>query len=373
MMKTKILCILALAILIPALFAQTEEDQNIKLKILTQSPGVVESKVYFGIYVQDLDYPTVQELGYFELYGIQVTQVVENSPAWKCGMQADDIIMQVNDSQVTDREEFDRIRSAMEPGDEAVIRIWRNGEVMDLNMVMQPRPGVQTKVIEKEIAGAKKMSAGYGGGCWIPVWAIVPVDDVNELIDKIGDPIPSKGFGANAISEKGVFMNGGAGKGHVGNGFFIGGVGAGYEYKDSDVPTNTKIKYSMSFGGATIEKRIPFTKNFLGSLGLMLGGGGHEVQYSQTQANYTWPEVFTGNNFTATLRREYFVVQPRVELMFRLLPWLGLRAEVGYLYGVPVQKGWTVDATSGDDYNIVDSPDTPFQGLTISAGPWLGF
>lgn len=168
-------------------------------------------------------------------------------------------------------------------------------------------------------------------------------------------------------------MNGGAGRGHIGNGFFIGGVGAGYEYKARDPNTDASIIYEVSFGGATLDKRFLIAPGFGASLGVMLGGGGHQLRYSQTQSGFTWPEIFTGSNFTATLKREYLVVQPRAELMLRLVDWLSLRAEVGYVYGLPTYDGWKVDSTTGDDFQIPGSPNTPFHGLSFSVGPWIGF
>jgi len=97
------------------------------------------------------------------------------------------------------------------------------------------------------------------------------------------------------------------------------------------------------------------------------------VKYSQTQSSFVWPETFTDSNFTATLKREYFVVQPRAELLLRLVDWLALRAELGYTYGVPTYSGWKVESSTGDDHPINSSPNTPFQGLSFSVGPWIGF
>lgn len=380
-MKAATLVLALLFLSLGGLFAQYGGDYDVEM-VFTEEPELPVS-VYFGIYVEDLDFPQAHELGYKYLYGILVTEVVDGSPADEAGLLARDIMMEIDDKPVTDQAEFDRLRSEMWPGQKINIRVWRDVEITDVELVLQPREDDRRNVrqeIRREVyyeadpAGQTHgPDYGWGGGSWVPYWFIVPVADVNELIDKIGDPLPlPKGFEANAISADGVFMNGGAGRAHFGNGILIGGVGAGYEYKASDPTTNTNLLYELSFGGATIDKRFMLGSDLGLSLGVMLGAGGHTLKYSQTQSGFTWPETFTGNNYTATVKREYFVVQPRAELILRLVDWLSLRAEVGYLYGVSTYGGWKVEAT-GDDFGIAGSPDTPFHGLSFSVGPWIGF
>lgn len=369
-MKAQFFLLAVLLLVVGGLFAQGADENDIMLISYTDADEQVQSDVYFGIYVEDLDFPEVQGQGYRYLYGILITGVVNGSPASDYDLQADDIMMEIDGKPVTDIAEFDRMRSMMRPGEQISIRIWRDEEITDIDMILQPRP----KMDGKQKKAVAKKDVGWGGGSWIPSWFIFPVEDVNTLIDKIGDPLlPEKGFGANAISSDGVFMNGGAGKGHVGNGIFIGGVGATYEYKIANPATNTSLKYEVSFAGATLEKRVMLTRNFAASLGAMFGGGGHIVRYSQIQTNPEWPNIITDDNFTATLKREYLVVQPRVELMLRLLDWLAIRAEVGYVYGIPSYGGWKAESNTGDDYTIIGSPDTKFQGLSFSVGPWFGF
>lgn len=369
-MKTSFIFLTVLILAIGGLFAQVADESDIMPISYTESQEDVQSKVYFGIYVEDLDFPKYQNKGYEYPYGILITGVVSGSPASQYDLRADDIIIEIDGSPVNNLVEFDRMRALMKPGDLVSIRIWRDKEITDTDMVLEARPK-NDYIPTEDVA---KKDYGWGGGSWIPSWFIFPVDDVNELISMIGNPIlPEKGFGANAISSDGVFMSGGAGKGHVGNGIFIGGVGASYEYKISNPATNTSLKYEVSFAGATLEKRVMLTRNFAASLGAMFGGGGHIVRYSQIQTNPEWPNIITGDNFTATLKREYLVVQPRVELMLRLLDWLAIRAEVGYVYGIPSYGGWKAESNTGDDYTIIGSPDTKFQGLSFSVGPWFGF
>ncbi|MGC9361513.1 MAG: PDZ domain-containing protein [Candidatus Syntrophosphaera sp.] len=383
-MKRAAFIILALIVFLPVLYAQAEpgaeETEEIKIikiekeiekgdedvtKVITRAFNPVQSDVYFGIYVEDIDEDSAGELGYEYSHGILITGVVKDSPAWNCQLKANDVMMKLDEEEVTDLMEFDRIRSELAVGDEVMLSIWREGAILNIPMTMQPRPERSSATTGR---GRKdgKLSPGYGGGSWIPYWFITDVDDVNDLIEGlIGE--------SGAINDQGIFVNGGAGKGHVGKGIFIGGLGAGYTYSQDLPERRTSLVYSSSFWGVTLDKRIPVTNNFITSLGVLIGGGGHEVQYSETDNSFVWPDVDSGNNFSANIHRNFVVVQPKVELMYRLLSWFALRAEVGYIYGIPTYNGWYVTDINDNNYKIEDSPDTTFQGLSFSVGPWFGF
>ncbi len=368
-MKKTMLLLIAMAMFLGFAYAQFE-DENIDLRFLNLDQAPVISNVYFGIYVSELDPDDAEDLGYYEDYGILITEVVDGSPACEAGLEEDDIIMAINEDEITDLAEFDRVRAELEPGDVIYLTYWHEGELREIEMTMQARPGAEVKkqviVMKDEMPRKKKLSVGYGGGSWIPVWFNTEMSDVNELIANFG-------YGSDAISDKGVILNGGAGKGNVGKGFFIGGVGAGYSWERKLAGDDTKISYDLSFGGATLDKRFALARNFVASVGVMLGAGTHEVKYTKYDQDYDWNDPDATANFTTKATREFFAVQPRAELLYELLGWLGIRAEVGYMFGYSGKEGWQVKADNGDDYHIANSPNTPYQGLTISIGPWFGF
>lgn len=130
-------------------------------------------------------------------------------------------------------------------------------------------------------------------------------------------------------------------------------------------------------GGVTLDKRIPITKNFISSAGLMVGGAKQIMEFQNSNSNFNWdslPSTIThSNNTHFEITKGYLTVQPRFELMYRFLPWLALRAEIGYAYSYNLTNYWKVTNIDGDPVEIKGSPDTNFQGLTLSIGPWLGF
>ncbi|MDD5624229.1 MAG: PDZ domain-containing protein [Candidatus Cloacimonetes bacterium] len=372
-MKIRLLSLLLISLLFSVLIADNPHNLNPEMKMVGLSDNQSDEEVYFGIYIKDLDYPLAQELGYTELYGILITKVVKDSPAWQAGIKNNDILMELNGYPIFNVKEFDSIKKLLQPGDTIWLTIWREGKTFDITAKLQGRTK-EKKTGKSESNEKVAYPVGWGGGSWMPYWAVFPVDDVNELIAHIGESTGDKGFAHNAINEDGVFMSGGGGKINIGKGFFLGGVGAGYSFSDSDASTHSKIKYNLSFGGVTLDKRYAINKKFIGSLGIMLGSGGHEVEYSAlANTDFNWPEISSGGSFNVKVSRDYFMVQPRAEMLIRLLPWLGIQTEVGYMCGIPTHSGWKVQAATGDVYSIDNSPDTPFHSLTISVGPWFGF
>jgi len=201
-------------------------------------------------------------------------------------------------------------------------------------------------------------------------------DDVNHVIANVKD---SLGSDFKNISSKGLFLNGGGGKGNVGKGYFIGGMGAGYsiEKKYSKADSTHKMNYAVSFAGVTLDKRFHIANHMTGSLGFLLGGGQQTVKITRQKFvypnGYDWDSISSVNlvKNQVNLNRKYIVFQPKAEFLYNLLSWLAIRGEVGYMMGYSSKDGWEV--TNNSDAQVKNSPNTSFDGLTFSVGPWFGF
>ena len=361
-----IITLLVLGLVTPA-FARGE---NPMLVSTTQSqPG------YFGIYLDDITEDDIDELEYPNNYGIVIRGVVADSPAEVYGLEAEDIMMSLEGQRIADKAAFMQMTTNYLAGDEVDIEIFRDGEIANITMMLGAPMQISSDMDDAENQAPKRAYVGFGGGGWIPAYYMQDFDDINALIGQMGfDPLP----------ENGILLQGGAGKGNVGKGIFIGGIGMGYNYKRTKADPdpafagyNTTMRYSLSFGGVTIDKRIPLAKNFVGSLGLMLGAADHSISITHSNGNYNWGDingtVVQTANSSVRLSRSFLAVQPKAELLYRLLPWLAVRAEVGYSYGYAPEDGWKLIDGSGNDFDIAASPNTPLQGLHFSIGPWFGF
>lgn len=84
---------------------------------------------------------TRQESLSFETQGVEVTDVIEDTPAESAGMEEGDFIISVAGEPTPN---VDKFRSAMEdlaPGDEAVVGVLRDGETVELDVTFAETPG----------------------------------------------------------------------------------------------------------------------------------------------------------------------------------------------------------------------------------------
>lgn len=348
---------------------------NVRMKInstMGNSPEAPDAP-YMGIFVEDLSFPKAQELGYKGIVGVLITGVVADSPAWNYRLQEDDIIVSMGGKEVANNAAFDKMRKLYRAGDTVALEIFRSGEIVKLDFTFGSRQPKTPAPEGEKSSKPKKLSPGYGGGSWFPLWFTCDMDDVNHLLS---------GMGFGKLNDDGILMQGGGGKGHIGKGFFIG--GAGYSYSSQDkVPDSTDPNYHLwmhydnTFGGVTLDKRVPITKNLIGSVGFLLGGGGHSLEIMKNNSNYNWDSWDTtflnSQNNHSKIRRSYLLVQPKAEVLVRLLSWMGIRGEAGYVYGYSPSNGWKVEGVNNETIDIKNSPDTEYQGYSFSVGPWFGF
>jgi hypothetical protein len=397
MKKNTVFAVLLLLCLLPVLaFAQNEEtviqkgdktiiirksagdlaelDELKKLNIdvqMKQQTDASPDAPFLGIYPADLDFPKAQALNYPNTYGILVTGVVPNSPAYQYRLAEEDIIMELNGQRILNLKEFDKLKAVYRAGDTVKFKVFRRGDVFELDFTFGSRETRQP-VSTPETPKKPKKSAGYGGASWTPMWYNADMVDVNQLITSIG---------FSKLPEDGVLTHGFAFKGNVGKGWMLGGQFQFYgdSKKVNEGDYINSMDYSMFVGGATLEKRIPITRNFITSMGLMIGGASHSVDLVRSNGDYYWPsagqttqDIMDGNTY-ANISKGYILVQPKFEMMYSLLSWLALRGEVGYIYGYGPTSGWKISHNDTETYELKNSPDTPFEGFTVSIGPWFGF
>ena len=384
-------------------------DDNGKIvvtKTLTpDSHGKIDiyEKPYIGIYLKDLTLKKARELNYNKFYGILITGIVSESPANYYRLIEDDILMEINGEKVWDEDTLDKIVAAYHIGDKVKLKIFRNGQEKTIDFMFGARDKIinengelvdkdsdvlNVKKIHKK--GKKEYSVGHGGGSWIPVWYKPDVTDINNVLSELG-------FKSETFSEKGFLLQGGGGKGNVGKGWFVGGMGAGYDNSETTkhewihfkngIPdtaiVSRKANYKVKFGGVTLDKRFAFSEHFVGSFGFLLGGGYNSVKISQTDDNGEIPNYDFDNGGSEhlddyydyvsklTLKQNFLIFQPKVMFMYHFLDWLGIRAEAGYILSYS-SDGWKAKR-NGESVKIENEPDSNMNGLTLSIGPWLGF
>ena len=327
-----------------------------------------------GIYLRNLDFEDAYKRHYPFNYGVLVTGVVKGSGADQAGIMEDDIIMTFDTTKVRYEDQIVRLIHSKHVGDTVPISLFRDEKPMTVNATLggsgSSSSGETTFTIQ---SGKGRASVGYGGGGYTPLWLQQDMTDLNAVVTNLG---------FSELGQNGILLQGGGGHGNVGNGWFMGGQGWGYTldqkigYDVNGTQTTRHMEFNIGVGGFTLDKRFALSNKVVPSLGILLGGGSYNLKVQQTAGNYNWDSLSTdlanSLNNSIDLSRDFLVLQPRIGVLVRVLPWMSLRAEAGYLYGYSWHKGWKSNV-GNDTYRTLNSPDTPMEGVTGSVGLWFGF
>jgi hypothetical protein len=352
------------------------------------------NEAYMGVYYEDLSITEAKEMGYAEFYGILITGISPGSAADEFGLKRHDILMSMDGKKLYDKKVFIRRVDAYSPGDMVKLEIFRNEEVITMDFKMGSKSRVVTTTTTTSNGGKnyyssynngpfkKSKSVGHGGGSWIPVYFKADIDDINHIVSKLG---------FSELNDDGIFLNGLGGKGHVGKGWFLGAMGVWYSKNskinkavpditdpNATVNVNRRMRFGVNYWGLTLDRRMAVSRKFITSAGFMLGWGKYKLDFEQTYGELDWTGIDThfnsSYNNAMTLKKSYILFQPKVMMMYRILDWLSIRAEVGYMGSYSFTDGWyRITADEEDQYEIENSPNTKFDGLTFTIGPWFGF
>jgi serine protease Do len=117
---------------IPINMARTIADQ------LRRSGKVVRG--YLGFYGQDITPEIARSLGLQRPQGTLIAQVERNSPAEKAGLQAGDVILEMNGAPIENYETFRNAIAAMQPGTAIQLLVWRDGQTSERTVTLGERP-----------------------------------------------------------------------------------------------------------------------------------------------------------------------------------------------------------------------------------------
>ena len=143
-----------------------------------------------GIFVQPLTPELAQAMGYSEKFqGALIAQVNEGSPAENAGLKAGDVVVQINDTKITQATQVKTTISLLRVGSDAKIKVNRNGKEITLNAMVtdikkneqklqssnpflyglalrnfeQDSP-LHSNIIGVQVVGASENSAGWRAG-----------------------------------------------------------------------------------------------------------------------------------------------------------------------------------------------------------------
>ena len=100
-----------------------------------KSNGSVD-RGWLGVQLQNIDDDLADGLGLNSEQGALVADVVEDSPAERAGIDVGDVILGYQNSDVKDARDLSKWVGASDSGDRVSMRIWRNDELIDVDVVL---------------------------------------------------------------------------------------------------------------------------------------------------------------------------------------------------------------------------------------------
>lgn len=349
------------------------------------------NRARMGVFLSNLDFQDAYELHYNYNYGVLITAVSNNGPAQKAGIMGGDIIMEIDGVKARYEDHLVRLIKQHAIGSEAKVKFYRDEMIYETDLIFSTLETEEKKTtLTKSGKVKQKTYVGDGGGSWYPIWYMPDLEEFNSILADFG-------FKEETFSEDGFLIQGGGGMVNVGKNWFIGGMGAGYENKETTKHNwihytneimdtslvSRKVKYFVNYGGVTLDKRFPVFKNLTGGLGFMLGVGKQGFKITQSDDNGSISNLDFDSDISGqfdqfydyksklTMKKKFILFQPKITFLYQILDWLHIRAEAGYMISHSTD-GW-VAKRNGEKIKIENAPDLNMDGLTVSIGPWFGF
>lgn len=153
-------------------------DVAMKVKDQLQKYGKV-SRGKLGVMIQDVSKDLAQSFGLEKPAGALVSSVEPGGPAAKAGLKNGDIIMAVNDSNVSEAADLQRAIGGRHPGDTVKLKIWRNKSAHTISVKLaemndsaatigdsdnQAAPGGSLGLAVRPLNGREAQRLGVDGG-----------------------------------------------------------------------------------------------------------------------------------------------------------------------------------------------------------------
>ncbi len=199
-----------------------------------------------------------------------------------------------------------------------------------------------------------------GGGGFFVAWPDRSFRDFNAATAAHGYP----------AVEKESYAWGGEGYAQF-NRFRIGGMGWGskIEARSSLSDTLRYATYHYGYGGVTLEYVVLRSSRADLSLGAMLGGGGSEIRLAKAiKSDITWDEAARLEDYReVSVNAAGLAAMPLARFKLRLLGWLSIQGQAGYLYCRPSDWKYL------DEKDLFNVPRLDASGWVFALGPHFGF
>lgn len=110
---------------------------DVAMEVVDQlKSGGKVSRGWLGVVIQEVTADLADSFGLDRPRGALVSQVQEDSPAHKAGLQAADVILTFDGKAVENSRDMPRMVGLSKPGTRIPLQVWRKGQVQHLNVVL---------------------------------------------------------------------------------------------------------------------------------------------------------------------------------------------------------------------------------------------
>ena len=104
--------------------------------------GRVDRSFWTGIQYDRVTPSVARYLGLKTIYGVIITDIDRGSPAAKAGLKVSDVILSINGNDIHEFHDVERIINSLDlkPGDEMVLRIYRNRGIYTKTLILESHP-----------------------------------------------------------------------------------------------------------------------------------------------------------------------------------------------------------------------------------------
>ena len=136
-----LLCALILTVA-PALAQEAAPEPPQPPEDLNTFSLLIDGGGFLGVYGEDINNENMARYHLSQVRGVGITRVIADSPAAKAGLRKDDVILRLNDENVTSVRKLNRLVSEIAPDHTVKLTISRNGAEQELTATMGKRQGL---------------------------------------------------------------------------------------------------------------------------------------------------------------------------------------------------------------------------------------
>jgi serine protease Do len=163
------------------------------------------TRSYLGVTIQEVTPALAKAVGLSTPDGAMVTDVQAGSPGQKAGIKTGDVILEINGTKIVASNELRMNVSMMEPGQNAKLKIFRDGKTMDVTATVGELPGTKVeKASNSDNSGSEKVLQG------VSVEALTAQD-----AQQLGLPVSTKGVVVTDVDPSSPAAEAGLKKGDV--------------------------------------------------------------------------------------------------------------------------------------------------------------